>query len=137
MPINELGNDTTQELIMMRHMYNLYMYDYMITDRTMLDCYVYSQYLINQDRIRESTYEKVKIAFARSLETCAYDFTFYIKPEFDLVSDGVRSISKTYQKDIERLFDSTIEMYGLNKDMFFIQVTGSVEDRVKQVLECL
>ena len=132
--INESGNDVTQELIMMRHIHNLWSYDNMITDRTMLDCYVYSKYLHLNDKISDYTMNIVERAFLRTLEQYSYDYLFIISPEFPLENDGVRSANVQFQKDIHSLFKQMIEIYDLENNANLMYISGSVEDRVNQIL---
>ena len=135
--INEDGTDLTQELILMRHIHNFWMYDRMITDRTMIDCYVYSKWLWHQDKISQVTMDKVESAFLRSINEMSYDRIIYLSPEFPLVNDSVRSSNQQWQNEIHSHFKQVIEVYDLENEFRWIHVTGSVDDRVKQVLRAV
>lgn len=60
----------------------------------------------------------------------AYDLVIYLPIEFDLPDDGVRSTSIGYQMTIDALVWPLAQV-GHHR---FIEVEGSVEDRVAQVL---
>lgn len=126
--INENGSDLSQELVMMKHVYNIYMHEDMLADRTTLDGLVYSRALHAAGKISDKTLQKVHTVFSKTIDE--YDFLFYIKPEFDIEDDGVRSSDKEWQKVVEELFDSAIEHFELK----VIPISGSVRQRVEQVL---
>ena len=62
-----------------------------------------------------------------------YDYLFYIKPEFPIEDDGVRSSSQQWQDEIVRLFDQYINQYNLK----VIPVSGSVRERVNTILKTI
>ena len=131
LPINEYGNNTTQKLIMHEHILNIFMNDDMITDRTVLDGLVYSSYLFKRSSIDASTMRYVKKIFDRVWPL--YDYVFYIKPEFDLVDDGVRSNSKSFRDEIDELFENAIEKENLK----VIRISGSVRERLTTVINTI
>jgi GTPase SAR1 family protein len=131
LPINEGGNDTTQLLIMKEHIYNVFMYDNMITDRTALDGFVYSTYLFKHDKISDKTMRTVTDIFHEVWKH--YDHVFYIEPEFEIVDDGVRSIDSQFRDEIAELFKSTIE----KKSLSMHRVKGTVRNRVSVIMDYL
>ena len=131
LPINEAGTDTTQRLIMNEHVVNVFMYGNMLTDRTALDGLVYSLYLYKNNKISANTLKYVKDVFHEVW--IAYDYVFYIEPEFEIVDDGVRSINKQFRDEIADLFETTIEKEKLNMH----RVKGSVRDRVNTIIDHL
>lgn len=129
LPINEEGNDITQRLIMQEHIVNVFMYDNMITDRTVLDGFVYSSYLLTGQKINVNTYLYADRIFERVINY--YDLLFYIPPEFDIKDDGVRSTDIKFRDDIANLFE-----YIINERMVpTIHLQGTVRERVGQVLK--
>ena len=129
LPINEEGNDITQRLIMQEHIVNVFMYDNMITDRTVLDGFVYSSYLLTGQKINANTYLYADRIFERVINY--YDLLFYIPPEFDIKDDGVRSMDIKFRDDIANLFE-----YIINERMVpTIHLQGTVRERVGQVLK--
>jgi nicotinamide riboside kinase len=107
------------------------MYENMLTDRTALDGLVYSLYLYKNNKISANTLKYVKDVFHEVW--IAYDYVFYIEPEFEIVDDGVRSINKQFRDEIADLFETTIEKEKLNMH----RVKGSVRDRVNTIIDHL
>jgi len=125
--INENGDDITQRLIMQEHIVNIFMNDKMITDRTALDGVVYTRYLHNKGKVSSNV-----MAFAESVYNklyLKYDLLFYIEPEFEIEDDGVRSTDMEFRDEIVKIFHSY-----LNQGVSFVQLSGSVRERVQQVL---
>lgn len=125
--INENGDDLTQRLIMQEHIVNVFMHDNMITDRTALDGLVYTEYLFKKNKVKAST-----VRYARDI--CAkvqpqYDLFFYIKPEFEIEDDGVRSTDVEFRDEIVNVFDI------LRVDVPHIVISGSVRERVQQIMD--
>lgn len=127
--INENGNDTTQRLIMQEHIVNMFMNDRMVADRTSLDGLVYTQYLAENKKVTQAAYDHALKVFLKLQSK--YDIQFYIKPEFEIENDGVRSIDKFFRDRVVRIFDETIKEH----DIEVVYVTGSVRDRVQQVID--
>lgn len=126
--INEAGGDETQQRIMDAHLDNT-KHEKCVLDRCSLDGIVYTHYLYMKNQISVDVF---KTAFDIFLNTYKlYDYMFYLKPEFEIVDDNVRSTNKDFQKDIEKLFDSYIENFNIKVHY----ITGSVEDRIKQIRE--
>lgn len=124
--INENGDDITQRLIMQEHIVNVFMYDKMLTDRTALDGVVYTTYLHNKSKVTVPTLLFAQEVFKKLISY--YDLFFYIKPEFDIEDDGVRSTDKDFRDDIVKLFDQYLAQTP------HIVLTGSVRERVEQVI---
>lgn len=128
LPINEDGNDTTQEMIMNQHIVNWFMNKNMLTDRTALDGYVYSLYLFETGKIKRPTLNYAKEVFNTLIKK--YDFLFYIPPEFELKNDGVRSINTFFRDRIVVIFNTVIR----DESLPVIQLKGSVRERVDSVI---
>lgn len=131
LPINESGTDATQKLIMKEHIYNLVMFDNMITDRTALDGVVYTHWLWKQGQVSDETMKQCSSVFHKIIDM--YDYMFYIRPEFPIEDDGVRSASQQWQNEIVELFDQYIANYELK----VINVSGSVRERVNIILKTI
>jgi len=129
--INELGSDNTQRVIMLKHIENIMLHDNMITDRTALDCFVYSRYLLSKQKITVDTFAIIHKLFLKIWNM--YDLVFFIEPEFDLVPDGVRSVDENFRDDIHKEFVNTIAELKLYKDNLHY-LKGSVVSRVQQVM---
>tara|TARA_R110000772_G_scaffold2311_7_gene8009 strand:- start:6222 stop:6755 length:534 start_codon:yes stop_codon:yes gene_type:complete len=127
--INEDGNDVTQMLIMQKHIVNVFLHDNMITDRTALDALVYTTHLNNIGKVSRNTLDAIKVMYDKCIQ--AYDFVFYISPEFDLVSDGVRSDDIDFRDNIVLLFEGFISEFPREVTI----LTGSVRGRVEQLMK--
>ena len=131
LPINEDGTDITQLLIMQEHIINVFMHDYIITDRTALDGLVYTSYLHRKNKVSLETLIKSRAIFNKVWPM--YDHVFYIEPEFDIVDDGIRSVNKQFRDEIADLFEMVIEKEKLS----VTRIKGSVRDRVTTIIEIL
>ena len=130
MNINEKGDDATQTAIMNAHIENLKKGDNLILDRCSLDGAVYTHYLYLHGRVSRDTFDYARQIFT---ETCLkYDKIFYLKPEFDIVNDGVRSSSVQFRDEIADIFERYITEFNLGK-WNVVELSGSVEDRLKAI----
>lgn len=127
--INEEGNDDTQVQIMNLHKKYCNSDENVIYDRCALDGIVYTHYLYNQGNISEDVFQKSLDIFHEIINS--YDKICYLKPEFDIVDDGERSINETFRDEIVDLFNWYIYFYSIP----VIMLTGSVEARVQQFKE--
>ena len=67
------------------------------------------------------------------VETCLkYDKIFYLKPEFGIVDDGVRSNSVQFRDEIASIFERYIAEFNLRK-WNVVEISGSVEERLKAI----
>ena len=127
--INENGSDLTQRLIMQEHVVNVFMHYKMITDRTSLDGLVYTQYLVESNKATQHALDQAKKIFEKVQPR--YDIQFYIKPEFEIENDGVRSVDKFFRDRIVALFDENIWYYKVP----IVLLYGSVRERVQQFID--
>lgn len=126
--INEQGTDATQLKIMQEHKRRVTVEDsgLVIFDRCSLDGLVYTQYLYNKGQLTKETLDEATRVFEETISS--WDAIFFLRPEFEIVDDGVRSVNVEFHRNIVFLFNHFIEKYNLQ----VIQLTGSVEDRVQQ-----
>jgi len=128
LPINENGSDNTQRLIMHEHIVNVFMNSHFIADRTALDGVVYTHYLHENGKVSDETMTYVSDIFFKLIPY--YDRLFYIRPEFEIKNDGIRSIDLKFRDRIVELFDEYIDSY-----LLVTVVRGSVRERVGIVME--
>lgn len=122
--INEDGNDDTQIVIANFHKTNLQK-ENVVLDRCMLDCYAYTLYSYQNGMISKETFDKVTAIYRETISQ--YDVILYLRPEFEMVEDGVRSLNKEFRDKVLENFESLI------KDLKNVVIlTGSVENRVNQ-----
>lgn len=130
--INEDGNDNTQIVIANFHKDNL-LKENVILDRCILDCYAYSLYSYQKGMISKDTLDTVTKIYNETVNQ--YDVILYLRPEFEMIEDGVRSLNKEFRDEVLKNFESLI------KDLKNVVVlSGTVENRVNQfkaVLKCL
>tara|TARA_B100001093_G_scaffold104826_1_gene97081 strand:- start:1009 stop:1542 length:534 start_codon:yes stop_codon:yes gene_type:complete len=128
--INESGGDSTQLLIMSKHLENIYKDD-IVMDRCSLDGIVYTRYLFERGQISEWVMDFAERIFQMTIQE--YDYIFYLSPEFDIADDGVRSTDRDFRNQIVKLF----ERYILECDIPVIHISGSREDRVNKVRQTI
>lgn len=122
---NKECNYRSQLLILNTHLQNALIYPNFITDRSSIDAFVYAIYSYQQKVFTEEEFRNFKRLFQVTLPL--YDKFFYLPIEFDLKDDGVRSMDDTYRNETDKIFRGIFKEYRIN----FIELKGSVEDRVK------
>ena len=127
--INEQADDTTQLLISKAHLENSEVEGCCILDRCTLDVAVYTHYLYNKGQVNRETLDVALDIFLKTIQN--YTAIFYIKPEFAIKDDNVRSTSLEFRDSIVELFDYYIQKYNLN----VYTLTGSIEERTQQFIE--
>lgn len=128
--INEGGDSMTQLLIMNSHLKNILKED-VIMDRCVLDGVVYTRYLYDKGQVSEWVMDYAEKIFQLIIEQ--YDYIFYLVPEFDIKDDGVRSIDNDFRNQIVKIFND----YILQCEVPVIKLTGTIEERIKQVKETI
>ena len=123
--INEAGGNTTQLLIMNEHIKNL-LYENAIMDRCAIDGVVYTHWLYKQNKIEKWVWDYARNVFEHYVNR--YDIIFYLKPEFDIVDDGVRSVDISFRDEIVELFERYIKHVRIP----VITLSGTVEQRLEQ-----
>lgn len=127
--INEQFDITSQKLIMHTHVNNLLKNKKFITDRCVLDAYVYAfhGYMKKEFRAHEILY------FAEILNKSLklYDYIFYLPMEFDLVdAKEYRSPDKDFRTNIAYIFDLIIER---KKPDNLYRIEGTVQERINTI----
>lgn len=129
---NENGDDKSQIKLMECHLINANKDQNEILDRCSLDGYIYAYWSWLNKKISDDTIKKSRKIFWESIDK--YDYIFYVRPEFGLVEDGVRSNNKFYQKQIDNLFDSFIRKKRF-KNVYYLN--GEVDRRFDEMLRIL
>lgn len=128
--INKKGDNDTQLMIMTTHLQNLLCNENLVTDRCLIDGYSYSQYSYEI----AGTVDEWVNEFSKKLTkeySSKYDIIFYLKPEFKIVDDGVRSIDVNWQNAMVDYFDMTINIL---ENVNIVRLTGTVEERVNSII---
>lgn len=137
MKINEEGNDLTQQSfinnmhVITKNLNSVSEPYARVFDRCFLDVYCYTKYLHERGNVNDLTMNLAEQLLQDQKNK--FDFIFYLKPEFDIEDDGVRSIDPKFRDDIARIFESTIH----EKNIKVIQLTGSVNERYSTLTSIL
>tara|TARA_R110000851_G_scaffold31214_3_gene84579 strand:+ start:78 stop:608 length:531 start_codon:yes stop_codon:yes gene_type:complete len=126
--INEAGNDMTQLLIMNSHVSNI-LKSNSVMDRCALDGVVYTRYMYEQGKVSDWVMDFAEKVHEKIIGK--YDYIFYLTPEFDMEDDGVRSVNKGFQSRVVALFED----YILQCEIPVIHISGTVQERIKQIKE--
>jgi GTPase SAR1 family protein len=109
-----------------------------VASRHMVDVFAYSIYLrkVNKN-ISDITLIDIDDKIQKIIHKKIFDVVCYIPIEFDLTEEETKKVfregqnNKNYREDIDTIIKFYLWSYGIK----YITITGSVEDRVKQVLE--
>ena len=104
----------------------------LLTDRSIIDVMAFT-------KLAKSISNREKHDFKELFSTLIpeYDFIFYISPEgVEIEDNGTRTTDSIYRDDIDYTINRYIELYE-HKFKNFNRISGSVEDRIKQVLEII
>lgn len=135
LPINQDGNDAGQTLIILNQVRNLWAYDNMLTDRTLIDTLIYTMLQYEAGKLGKDTLNLAHDMLYKSLSKRAYSHIFYVRPTgMKLVGDGIRSEDVVYWNTTYKTFENVINSYGLFQYDNFHLIEGTREERVAQVL---
>ena len=124
------GGDPVQDAILQALLTNLQTPDF-LADRCLIDCYVYGMYQYLKGHLSEGSRHRLTEALPKVV---AYDYIFFLEPEFGVVPDGVRNSDPIFQEVIGYLFTGVIEDLKKKYQLTNIyKITGSVEERVSQI----
>jgi predicted ATPase len=133
--INEAGTQDTQILIMATHMRNLLTHKRFIVDRTLIDGLCYTRFLKDEKSLEITDW------FMRYCEAVTEEYLpyytklFYLPSEIPVHDDGVRSIATHFHEAIVDQFERNIERFNKLYPNLIVTVRGSVEQRVRIVLD--
>lgn len=108
-------------------------FDYIISDRTILDAVAYS--LVNKDVLNSPVPDYViqMLHEVWRIEASFYDLYVYFPIEFSMVSDGIRDEGEDYRHQI----DARIEELLRTSDVRHITVRGAPAERLALLEHCL
>lgn len=131
--INEYSDNCSQKHIFDAYEHELTVNDNYIAERGLIDVLAYSLSRLKANRcsptLIETQYEHL-IKFSENNKDVVY---VYFPIEFEIVSDGTRSIDKEFQKEIDDIIYEILEAMKTRYGIKFITVSGSVEERAKQI----
>ena len=93
-----------------------------IGDKCIFDYYVYAEAL-KMDSEMTSVIKKI------ALKTHDYDHIFFIKPEFPIVDDGLRSLNIDFQNAVNDVYENFLKEHQI----VYTHLTGSPEERMEQI----
>jgi nicotinamide riboside kinase len=134
-PINELGSNLTQILIINKHVENsLYVTEKqgIIMDRCILDGLCYTAYLHLEGHVSKWVFDYAKRVYKELIGKL--DYIFYTDPsDVSLVDDGVRSIDDGFRNKVINAFEFVMLHDSDILEKKIIKLKGTVEERMEQI----
>lgn len=133
--INESGNANSQRIFFNAYEKVLQKTGY-VSDRCLIDVYAYTNWLYDHKNINSQELKNLYAEILRqrsSIRNRDFGLVIYFPIEFDIVADGVRSVNKEFQKEIDDIIIDTLTKF----DISYFTITGSVEQRLKQLKEII
>jgi nicotinamide riboside kinase len=97
-----------------------------VADKCVIDYHIYAKAL-NMDP------DVVEITRKIALKTHQYDHVFFIRPEFPIVDDGLRSTNQAFQDSVHETYENFLKENNIS----FIYITGSIDSRFEQIRKYL
>lgn len=130
-PFNENADDSSQLAMLALHLLHLKS-ENMITDRCILDNYVYAYMLRDKGYdISDECVDTLQAYFVDSIKK--YDIYAFCPTEFEIKKDGFRMTDKKFQEEISNEILKVINLYIPPSK--FILLHGETDERIKQLLE--
>lgn len=126
--INGGADYLTQYAITAHYASEVVAYENYISDRTVLDTFVYAK---TCNRISSEEISNIESIFSKAVEH--YDVIFYLPVEFEPPHDGVRIISQDYRDEVLLLMEEYTDKYNHK----IVTLTGSIEERYLQMTNTL
>jgi len=134
-PINELGSDMTQLLIINKHIENsLYVTEKqgVIMDRCIMDGLCYTAYLQLEGQVSKWVFDYAKNVYNMLIKKL--DYIFYTDPaDVTLVDDGVRSIDDGFRSKVIDIFEFVLLNDSALLENKVVKLKGTVEERMEQI----
>lgn len=104
----------------------------LITDRTIIDVMAFTQCAESINQIDKTSYEEYARNFIRD-----YDYIFYVSPQgVEIENNGVRETNVDYRNKIDYTIKGICHLYN-NRIKNFHKISGTTEQRIKQILEVI
>jgi len=97
-------------------------------DRSFIDFTAYTTVFNQQGLISDVFCKKITDECRSRLNNGKYGILFYLPIEFKIVDDGIRSIDEDLQRDVD-----TIILGLIKEHSYVVRLTGTVDERVKQI----
>lgn len=136
--INEEGDWKSQKLIFDEYMKVLDQKKSLISDRCIIDVVSYTLWILSFKEMSEEEKQFTRIETERQLSILKerkndLGTVIYFPIEFNVVGDGIRSMKKEFQKEIDLIIRSTLQLNSIP----YQTISGSVEQRLKQLKEII
>lgn len=135
--INEYSDNCSQKHIFDVYERELYVNDNYIAERGLVDVIAYSISRMKAGRCSPTLIETQLEHLYKFTSKNADAIYVYFPIEFDIADDGTRSLDKEFQKEIDKIIHNTLEDLKLRYGIKYITVSGSIEERVKQIEKLL
>lgn len=126
LPINKETNDLSQEMNLTIRGYNLFCYNKIISDRTLMDVLAYSEL---SDNVSSESYAKQLHEAGRIASL--YDYVFFLPPTIKLDVDSVRSPDEDYRIKVSDQILLHCDLLKVDYDI----IDGTISERVEQVMD--
>jgi predicted ATPase len=131
--VNEYSDNASQTHIFNAYEHQLVSTDNYIAERGLIDVYAYTMSRVKAGKCSQ-TIAETQLSKIEKFNTKNPDVIYiYFPIEFDIVEDGVRSMNKDFQKEIDEIIHTTLLKTGCN----YFSVSGTVEQRVSQILNII
>ncbi len=120
--INEWTPIETQTWLIWNQMANEKIKESFVADKCIFDYYVYAKVLWMDDDI-------VNVAKKVALRVYDYDYIFYIKPEFPIEDDGVRSTDPEFQQNIDETYQNFLDESRIE----YNTISWTIDERFQQI----
>lgn len=131
--INELGTLDTEMMVMTTHLQNLIARKRFVSDRCLVDNYVYAT--LNKDPI-PSWYERFNWKLIEEM-LGRYSLIFYIPNEFTPPKDGVRNLEPEYWGATQKRFES---IYNYLRSLYpdtIVTISGPIPERIRKMEDAI
>lgn len=125
--VNELGDEEGQKLIFNTYKEILSNTNNYISDRSLVDVIAYTQYLVCSGSIHPSLLWEQLEDLEEFVKNNPDAIFCYFPIEFPVVDDGFRSLDEEFRKKIDENIKNILESKGIH----YVEIRGSVEDRLK------
>jgi nicotinamide riboside kinase len=123
--INQDGDFRSQLLVFQAHWRNVLKFDWMVTDRSCIDAWVYTLYNHSKGFFSVAEMDSLERLFNKTV--ARYDKIFYLPVEVPLVSDDFRSMNDGFRQEIDNLFFFILH----HNKIQYTPLVGTVDTRVK------
>jgi nicotinamide riboside kinase len=128
----EAANTDLQLALLNLQTRSLYEHKDILLDRSFVDSTAYMLYYHKrkQPEVPAGVYNYIMDAVKELAQNI--DLFVFLKPEFELVDDGFRVLDNDQQQEITELMGELFDEFDIRHKV--LEVSGSVEDRVDQIL---